>query len=85
MNKIKENREMKIKVLPFILLIFNRILNSLCKVDVILIHIKLIREGTNQNILGRNINPRRVLDQFSDKFVLVAGSNVENRFVIIFN
>jgi len=85
LNKMNENREMKISVLPFILLIFNRILNSLCNVDVTLIHIRLIRDGINQNILGRNKSPRSLLVQFSDKFVLVAGSNVENKFVIIFN
>lgn len=85
MNRIIENSEIKIKVLPFILLIFNRILNSLWSVDVILIHIRLIREGINQNILGRNRSPKSLLDQFKDKFVLVAGSNVENRFVIISN
>lgn len=85
LNRMNENREMKINVLPFILLIFKRILNSLCSVDVILIHIRLIRDGINQNILGRNMSPRRLLVQFRDKLVLVAGSNVENKFVIIFS
>lgn len=85
LNKIIENREMKIRVLPFILLIFSRILNSLCSVDVILTHIKLIRDGINQNILGKNNKPRSTLDQFRDKLVLVAGSKVEKRFLIIFN
>lgn len=85
LNKIIEKREMKIKVLPFILLIFKRILNSLWSVVVILIHIKLIRDGINQNILGRNISPNKTLIQFNERFVLVEGSKVENRFVIIFN
>lgn len=52
---------------------------------MILIHRKLIREGINQNILGRNISPRRALIQFNDKFVLVDGSKVENKFVITFS
>lgn len=85
LNRIIENKEMKIKVLPFILLIFKRILNSLCSVVVILIHIKLIRDGINQNILGRNIRPNKTLIQFKERLVLVEGSKVENRFVIIFS
>lgn len=85
LKRINENNEIKIKVVPFILLILRRILNSLCKVDVILIHMKLIREGINQNIVGKNISPNKDLIQFKDKLVLVDGSNVENKFVIIFN
>lgn len=83
LNKIKENSEIKINVVPFILLILSKILNSLCRVEVILIHIKLIREGINQNIVGKKIKPSIDLNQFNEKFVLVEGSNVENRFVII--
>lgn len=52
---------------------------------MILIHIKLIREGMNQNIAGKNISPNIVLNQFKERFILVDGSKVENRFVIIFN
>lgn len=85
LNRIKENNEIKINVVPFILLILSKILNSLWRVEVILIHIKLIREGTNQNIVGRNIRPSIDLNQFKDKLVLVEGSKVENRFVIIFS
>jgi len=85
LNRMNENSEMKIKVDPFILFTFNRILNSLCSVEAILIHIKLIRDGNNQNIVGRKINPRIDLNQFNERLVLVEGSNVENRFVIIFS
>ena len=85
LNRINENSEIKIRVLPFILLIFNNTLNSLWRVEVIFTHAKLIRDGISQNIDGRKIIPRVTLNQFNDKFVLVAGSNVENRFVIIFN
>jgi len=52
---------------------------------VILIHMKLIRDGMSQNIEGRNISPNRALIQFIERLVLVAGSKVENRFVIIFS
>jgi hypothetical protein len=48
LNMIIENSEIKIRVDPFIFLIFNKILNSLWSLDVILIHIILYREGINQ-------------------------------------
>lgn len=48
-------------------------------------HKVLIREGKIQKIIGININPIKVLNQFNDKFKIeVEGSNMENKFVIIF-
>lgn len=82
---MKVNNEMNINVLPFILLIFIRVLNSLFNIEVILIHIKFIRDGINQNIDGINISPKIDLIQFNDKFDLEDGSKIENKLVIIFN
>lgn len=78
------NSEIKIKVLPLIWLFPKRTLNSLCKVKIILFHIKLYRDGISQYIHGININPNKVLSQFREDPIKVLGSNVENRSVIIF-
>ena len=52
---------------------------------IILIQIILNRDGINQNDIGSINNPIIVLIQLMDKFkMLEDGSNVENRFVIIF-
>jgi len=78
-----ENKEIKISVIPFILPI--KILNSICKIEVILIHTKFNREGINQNIEGINNRPKIVLNQFNDKLRKDNGSNELNKFAIIFN
>jgi hypothetical protein len=45
-----------------------------------------IREGKNQNIIGKNKIPSIVLIQFKEKLkILVEGSKIENKFIIIFN
>lgn len=62
-----------------------RVLNSLCRVKKILFQNKDNREGKNQNIKGKNRIPSIVLNQFIDKFIiLVEGSKIENKFIIIF-
>lgn len=63
----------------------NKVLNSLCKVKIILFQIILWREGIIQNIEGIINNPIKVLNQFNEKFMFVEGSNTENKLVIIFN
>lgn len=80
--KIVENSVIKINVLPS--LIFKRFLNSKCKFLMIVIHKILIREGISQNICGIKIIIIVDLNQLREK-IWVLGSNVENRFVIIFN
>jgi hypothetical protein len=61
------------------------ILNSLWRVIKILFQNKEIREGKNQNSIGKNIIPKKVLNQFKDRFkILVEGSKIENKFIIIF-
>lgn len=86
LNKIKENAEIKIRVLPFIPVVPNRVLNSLCRVLVIRFHNTVIRVGINQNIIGIMIIAIIVDNQLIDKLNIdVDGSNTENRFVITFN
>lgn len=80
-----ENNEIKINVIPLIVLFLINTLNSLWSVDVILIHKKFHRDGINQNIDGISIIPNTVLNQFKEIPDLVDGSNDENKFVIIFN
>lgn len=85
LNSIIIKIEMKMNVVPLNELGPNNVLNSLCRVKFSLFQIMLIRDGVSQNNDGINNNPRNVLVQFNDKLkMLVDGSNVENRFVIIF-
>lgn len=85
MNKIIENKEIKIKVVPFKFELLIKILNSLCKVIIILIQIIVKREGINQYIDGKIKIPIKALNQLSDKLKFVVGSKEENKFAIIFN
>lgn len=85
LKRIIENKLIKINVAPF-----NegssRILNSLCKVIIILYHNILYRDGINQYIGGIINNPIIDLIQFNEKLkILDVGSKTENKLVIIFN
>lgn len=63
-----------------------RVLNSLWRVDINLLHRSDHRDGTVQNRYGIKISPRKVDNQLSD--ILNTddrGSNLENRLVIIFS
>lgn len=63
----------------------NKVLNSLCRVIKILFQNIDIRDGNNQNNIGKNNNPNNVLNQFKDKLkMFVEGSKIENKFIIIF-
>jgi hypothetical protein len=85
LNRINENNEMKINVLPFSFLPI-RFFNSLCNFVSRVFHSIVYRDGVNHILIGINITPRNVLIQLIDKFVgLVDGSNTENRFLIIFS
>lgn len=84
--KIKINREInnKLKLLLFFLII---ILNSLNKLFKIFEYIRFKLFGINQNKFGiRKIN-KNIDIQFKEKFkiIFVDGSNIENKFIIIFN
>lgn len=85
LNIIIVNSEIKINVLPLCWVGPSRVLNSLCRVSIILFHIMMCREGINQNMGGISIRPIKVLVQFRDVLkILDEGSNTENRLVIIF-
>lgn len=49
------------------------------------LRIILYRDGVIQNVIGISLIPIIVLIQLKDILIDVAGSNVENRFVIIFS
>lgn len=86
LNKINENKEIKIKALPGFLFGPKRVLNSLNNKNRLLFHKKLLREGINQKEQGIRFKPINVLSQFKERLKIeVEGSNTENRFVIIFN
>jgi len=85
LNKIRENIEIKIKVLPTDPLGPSRVLNSLYNVIKIKFQKILIRDGRSQKETGISIKPIKVLSQFKEKLkILVEGSKTENKFVIIF-
>jgi hypothetical protein len=72
-------------VVPLKLWIPINILNSLCNVEKILFQKSSVREGVNQKIIGKNKIPKKALIQFNDKLkILVEGSKIENKFIIIF-
>lgn len=87
LNIIIENNEIKIKDAPLLIFLFPiRVLNSWCRINIILFHMMKCRDGINQYVDGININPKIVLNQLMDRlFRLVDGSKTENRFLIIFN
>lgn len=82
--KININNLMIISLIPWDFFP-KSILNSLYR-DIYNFWFKIFtRLGKIQNRDGIIISPMRVLVQFIDIFMLVAGSKVENKFVIIFN
>jgi hypothetical protein len=87
LNRIIENNEMKIRVLPLLLLFSPRsVLNSLCSFFNNKFHIRYCREGINHILVGSNISPITVLIQLRGAlWILVDGSNTENKFLIIFS
>lgn len=86
LNKIIENKETKIKVLPLWPDGPNKVLNSLWRVNKIVFQKIVYREGINQYTEGINKIPKKVLIQFKDKLkILDEGSKTENKLVIIFN
>jgi hypothetical protein len=85
LNRIRENSEMNINVLPLILFP-KRVLNSLWSFINNIFHIIVCCDGIVHILMGMNIIPINVLVQLIDVFIiLVDGSNTENRFVIIFS
>lgn len=60
------------------------ILNSLIKNLIIIFHIIINRDGINQNWYGKIKIIKLILNQLRENFILVEGSKIENRFIIIF-
>jgi hypothetical protein len=86
LNRIKVKREMNINVVPLNLWIPISILNSLWRVIKILFQKRVKREGRNQNIIGKKRIPKIELIQFKERLkILVEGSKIENKFIIIFS
>jgi hypothetical protein len=84
LNRIRQNSEMNISVLPFLFSPSN-VLNSLCKFVINVFQIMVCRDGINQILVGIIIIPRNVLAQLIERFmILVDGSNTENRLLVIF-
>lgn len=83
LNKISKNNEIN-KSIFFLSFIFNKIFNSLLRIDNVLIHSILIRDGINHMDMGIIKNPSVVLVQLSENKGSDEGSKDENRFVIIF-
>lgn len=55
------------------------------RVIKILFQKTLNRDGKNQNTIGKNKIPKNELSQFKDKLkIVVEGSKIENKFIIIF-
>lgn len=73
-------------MVPLNLVIPSKVLNSKCRVKKILFQNIELREGKNQNNMGKNRIPNIVLVQFKEKLkIFVEGSKIENKFIIIFN
>jgi hypothetical protein len=86
LNRIIENSDTKINVLPECPVGPNKVLNSLCNIINTLFHRIWCREGINQYIGGIIIKPIKVLIQLREKLKMFdEGSNTENKLVIIFN
>jgi hypothetical protein len=86
LNRMRENTEMTMSVLPFLFSPSND-LNSLCKfvINVLVFQIMVCRDGINQILVGMIIIPKNVLVQLIERFMfLVDGSNTENKLLIIF-
>lgn len=60
-------------------------LNSLIKNLKIIFHIIISRDGISQNWKGKIKIIKIILNQLRESFILVDGSKIENRFIIIFN
>jgi hypothetical protein len=82
LNRISENSEMNIKILPLILSP-SSVLNSLWNFINSVFYAIVCREGINHILIGINVIPRNVLVHLIDIFIiLVDGSNTENKFAI---
>lgn len=85
LNKIKIKRAIKMILFPKFFFIPSNVLNSWNSFIIIILNKKVYRLGRSQNLIGNNNNPKKVLIQFNERFIIdVEGSKIENKFVIIF-
>lgn len=71
-------------MIKFDKLLFIIILNSFKRNLKRMFHNMIYREGINQYWNGKNKKIKNMLNQFNDIFILVHGSKIENKLVIIF-
>lgn len=81
---VKIKKKSLIKIIKFDIEYLVITLNSLIKNLKIICHIIMNREGINQNWNGKIKIIKLILSQFKENFILVDGSKIENRFIIIF-
>lgn len=82
---VKINKKRLIKIIRLDSEYFIMIFNSLIRNLNIIFHIIVNREGINQYWKGKIIKIIPILNQFIENFILVEGSKMENKFIIIFN
>lgn len=82
---IRINRNRLIKIIRFGIEYLRIILNSLIKNLKIMFHDMVNREGINQYWNGKIRIISLILSQFIESLILVEGSKIENKFIIIFN
>lgn len=72
-----------IKIIKFISEYLRIILSSLIKNLNIIFHSIIYREGISQYWNGKITIIKHILNQFIENFILVEGSKIENKFIII--
>lgn len=82
---IKINKKSLINIIKFNGEYLRIILNSLIKNLNIIFQNIVNREGISQNWNGKTKIIKPILSQFIDRFILVEGSKIENKFIIIFS
>jgi len=85
--KIMRNSDVRMKEFPLFSFPFLKIVFiSWCSLFISKFIIMVLREGINQILVGINSRPSAVLIQFSGRLLIsVAGSKIENRFLITFS
>lgn len=82
---IRINKNKLINIIIFGKEYLRIILNSFIRNLKIIFHNIINREGISQYWNGKIRIIRPILSQFIDSFILVEGSKIENKFIIIFN
>lgn len=80
---IRINKNKLIKIIKFDIEYLRIILNSLIRNLKIIFHNIINRDGINQYWKGKIKIINLILSQFIENFILVEGSKIENKFIII--